>query len=183
MNPTAMTIQERPTLDAALMRQVDRSERVAVLYRARPLAAKLGLQLHPVPQEPPLLIPAWSDQGIARRIANWQPKLNGGTLLVAVQGESALGFGILGPTHEDGSAEVCALFVSAAARQLGVGTILFDRLEARAKEQGATSLLVYANPTGSAVDFYCKNGCQIIGLADKRIVSHLPWDVVFAKEI
>ncbi len=184
MKDIDIDIKEFQTIDYDIVKQVDRSEQVGILYRARPSSNNLGLELHRIKQEPMLSIPDWDDEGIKNRISKWQPELdNGGSLLVAWQDETAVGFGIIGPKHDNGSVELCALFVSSEARQLGVGKTLFDQLEKIAKGQGARSLLVYSNPTESSVDFYLKQQCQIIGLADKRVVSHLPWDVVFAKPL
>ena len=125
-----------------------------------------------------------NDEGIKNRISNWQLEIDkGGSILAALQGKRIVGFGIIGPKHEDGSVELCALFVSSDMRQSGVGTILFRQLEKIAKEQGASSLLIYSNPTGSSVDFYLKQNCEIVGLADKSLVPQLPWDVIVAKSL
>ncbi|MCB0195674.1 MAG: GNAT family N-acetyltransferase [Anaerolineae bacterium] len=167
-----------------LLKQVDRTERVEIVYGARLLSNRLGLVLQPIKQEPVMAIPPWSDEGIASRISNWQPEIErGGRLLMALAGKKAVGFGIVGGKHKDGSVELCALFVSSEARQAGIGTRLFQQLEKSAKAQGATSLFIYSNPTQSAVDFYRKQQCEIIGLADKRLVPHLPLDVIFAKPL
>ena len=104
-------------------------------------------------------------------------------VLAAFRGEKVAGFGLIGPKRADGAAELCALFVSSGMRQAGVGERLFEELLVRARQAGAGALLIYANPTASSVDFYRKQGCTIIGLADKRLVSQLPWDVVFARAI
>ena len=166
------------------MRQVDRSENVKAIYRGRPLDDGLGLRLQKVIQDPVITIPPWSEEGIARRIKQWQPEVGkGGHLLAASTNGKIVGFGLIGPRRTDGSIELCALFVSSEMRQAGVGTILFYQLEALAKEEKAKSLLIYSNPTASAVEFYRKQHCEIIGIADKRLVTHLPWDVVFAKSL
>ena len=175
-------IKKLPLLTDDIMKQVNRAEEVAFVYEARPTSNALGLELQRVKQEPVLSIPPWNDKGIKNRISKWQPEIdNGGSLLTAVQAEKIVGFGIIGPKQADGSTELCALFASSEARQMGVGTILFQQLEALAIGQGARSLLIYSNPTKSSVEFYLKQKCKIIGLADKRLVAHLPWDVVFAK--
>lgn len=177
-------VEERQTLDFDLMQQVNRAENVAALYQAHRSSGGLGLELQRIEQEPILAIPPWSEAGIRNRISKWQPEIdNGGCLVTAVQDTKTVGFGLIGPKQADGSVELVALFVSSGARRLGVGTILFERLEQKAKEQDARSLLIYSNPTASAVDFYLRQKCKIIGLADKQLVPHLPWDIVFAKSV
>jgi hypothetical protein len=177
-------IKQLQTIDAGVLKQVDRSENVKVMYAARPSSTGLGLELQPLKQDPAIAIPHWDDEGISIRLSIWQPQIEaGGTVLAALQEEKIVGFGIIGPKHQDGSVELCALFVSSEPRRSGVGLILFQRLEALAVKQDAESLLIYSNPTGSSVDFYRKQNCQIIGIADKRLVSHLPWDIVFAKPL
>lgn len=171
-------------IDYDILKQVDRTENVEFLYCARPLSNHLGLELQRINQDPVLVIPPWDDEGISRRISIWQPEIErGGSILAALQDKKIVGFGIIGAKHKDGSIELCALFVSSEARQLGIGTLLFQRLEKLAKKQRATSLLIYSNPTESAVDFYRKQNCEIIGIADKRLISHLSMDVIFAKPL
>jgi len=177
-------VRELQTIDYEVLKQVDRSERVASVYLACPTASGLGLELERVQQDPLIAIAPWDEAGIQKRISQWQPEVEkGGRIIAAIQDQKIIGFGIIGPKHPDNSAELCALFISSEMRNLGVGTILFTHLEKSAKAQGASSLLIYSNPTESAVDFYRKQNCKIIGIADKSLVSHLPWDIVFAKPL
>ena len=179
-----IVIKELKAINHEIMRQVDRSENVESVYVGRPLTSGLGLELQKIPQDPIMTLQPWSEEGIARRIQNWQPEIEkGGHLLAALNGDKVVGFGIIGPTQSDESIELCALFVSSEMRQSGIGSILFRQLEKIAKKETAKSLLIYANPTSSSVDFYRKQNCAIIGVVDKRLVSHLPLDVIFAKPL
>ncbi len=177
-------VDELVTIDPEIMRQVDRSENVERLYCGRQISNGLGLELQKTDQDPSIKIPSWSEEGIMKRIKKWQPEIEkGGHILAASKGGKIVGFGIIGPKQTDGSIELCALFVSSEMRQSGVGTILYHQLEGMAKKEKAKSLLIYSNPTESAVDFYRKQNCEIIGIANKSLVTHLPWDVVFAKPL
>lgn len=177
-------VKELQTIDYDVLKQVDRSENVRYQYSAVQSPTGFGLELQRTHQDPIIYIPSWDDEGIWNRISSWKPQLEkGGTILAAIQNKKIIGFGIIGPKHPDTSVELCALFISSEYRRTGAGTILFRALEEKARKQGGVSLLIYSNPTESSVDFYLKQGCEIIGLADKRLVPHLAWDVVFAKPI
>ncbi len=175
-------IKSYPSLNIDMLRQVNRQETVEAVYKARQLSDRTGLVLEKISLNPPDNIPDWDEAGMQRRVDSWKHEVEkGGYLLLAEQEGQILGFGLTGPKKQDGSIELVALFVSASVRRMGIGQVLFRELEAHAKDQGGKSLLIYANPTLSAVDFYLGQGCHLIGLAEKSLVTHLPWDVVFAK--
>ncbi|MEM7130573.1 MAG: GNAT family N-acetyltransferase [Chloroflexota bacterium] len=170
------------TIDVEIMRQVDRSEIVDGLYCGRQTSNGFGLELQKINQDPSIKIPSWSEEGMSSRSKKWQQEIEiGGHMLTASKAGKTVGFGIIGPKHADGSIELVALFVSSEVRKSGIGTLLFRQLEAMARMEKASSLLIYSNPTESAVDFYRRQNCEIVGIADKSLVTRLPWDVVFAK--
>ena len=181
-----MSIEMKPMAshEIALIGQVDRSETVEGLYLARLSADGVSLTLEYVPQDPPLRIPAWDASAVDRRVERWRPQIEqGGLAIGAFDADRLAAFAILGPTQSDASAELCALIVGAEHRRSGIGSRLMDEVETCASARGVKALFIYSNETQSAVRFYLKRGCRIIGLADKTLVKHLPWDVVFAKRL
>jgi GNAT superfamily N-acetyltransferase len=179
-----MTVRTMEVKDISLIGTVDRSETVAALYVARRSSDGLSLSLRRVEQDPPIARGPWSREGVERRLTEWRPQLErGGVLLGAFGDEQLVGFAILGPKRSDESAELCAIFVAAGHRRAGIGSLLMEEVERQARERGVRSLLVFSNPTASAVDFYLKQGCSIVSLVDKTLVRDLPWDVVLAKEL
>ena len=164
--------------------EIDRSETVAAHYAAERLPDGRTLALRRMPYNPPRRIKAWDESDIEHRAGLWKTQLEkGGLLLGAVDGQRLLGIAVLGPGSSDDSAELCALFVDAHHRRTGIGSPLMSDVEKHAKDRGIKSLFIYANPTSSAVEFYLSRDCKIISIVDKTLVTHLPWDVVFAKEL
>lgn len=170
--------------DISLIETVDRSEMVAALYIAQRSSDGLSLSLRRIEKDPPIARGPWSSEGVEHRLSEWRPQLEkGGVLLGAFGDEQLVAFAILGPKRSDESAELCAIFVAAGHRRAGIGSALMKEVEEQARERGVRSLLVFSNPTASAVDFYLKQGCSIVSLVDKTLVRDLPWDIVLAKEL
>lgn len=170
--------------DIERIKEVDCSQKVKAVYRAESSAKGLGLTLKRRAQNPPIEIPAWGKLGIRYRIERWRPQLEKGGLMVgAFEGERFVGFAILGPTYKDGSAELVALFIHADYRGSGIGASLMGEVESVADARGVKVLYVYSKPTGASVEFLIKHGFKVIGLLDKTRVVHLPWDIVFLKNL
>jgi ribosomal protein S18 acetylase RimI-like enzyme len=170
--------------DIERITEVDCSQKVKAVYRAQSTSKGLGLSLKRVSQNPPIEIPAWGKLGIRYRIERWRPLLEkGGLMMGAFDGERLVGFSILGPTYKDGSAEMAALFIHADYRGSGIGTSLMSEIESVSDARGVKVLYVYSKPTGASVEFLVRHGFRVIGLLDKTRVVHLPWDIVFLKDM
>ena len=102
-------------------------------------------------------------------------------MFAAEQDGRLAGFAILGPEQRDESVEMSALFVDAGRRGTGVGSRLFDMAAERSRERGHAAMVIHSNPTVSTVDFYMRRGAAVIGMLDRRVVSHLEGDVILAK--
>lgn len=112
----------------------------------------------------------------------WRKHLDqGGRLYGAFDGERLEGFCVLSAKRADGSIELVALFVDRDYRRKGIATKLMMWAEKQAVKMGAETMFLYANPTVSAVYFYCSAGFQIAGLISKTVVRSLPGDVVMVK--
>jgi len=170
--------------DIERIKEVDCSQKVKAVYRAQSTSNGLGLVLKRLAQNPPIEIPAWGKLGIRYRIERWRPQLEkGGLMMGAFDGERLVGFAVLGPTYKDGSAEMAALFIHADYRGSGIGASLMSEIESVSEARGVKVLYVHSKPTGASVEFLIRHGFQVIGLLDKTKVVHLPWDIVFLKDM
>lgn len=107
----------------------------------------------------------WEDyreQLLARPDAIHLPQEHVEMAFVAEREGKLLGFGLVLPL-DDGDAELDGLFVDPDAWGQAIGRALVEAAAERAREQGATTLRVIANPR--AVDFYTACGFQEQGSA------------------
>ncbi len=162
--------------------QVDRSETVTAEYVAVPSADGLSLTLTRVDYDAPINIGPWSQEGVERRIAEWTPRITcDGLILGGFRGERLVGFACVGPKFSDGSAELVAMFVDAAWRRSGIGSVLLGRAESWAVERGISVLFADSNSTASAVGFYLKHGFSVITLRNNSVIRHRDGGPVLAK--
>jgi putative acetyltransferase len=89
---------------------------------------------------------------------------DGAKLFVAVDGGSILGFSDYRAAQ---GRHRTAIYVRASAARSGVGTALFERAEAAAREGGATEIHVDASLV--AVPFYLANGFEEIGRGEHTL--------------
>ncbi len=67
------------------------------------------------------------------------------------------------PSLQPGLGWLVLLHVSNGQRRGGVGQALWNAATSVARNSGASAMYVSATPTGSAVQFYLKQGCQFAG--------------------
>lgn len=92
-----------------------------------------------------------------------------GEVVVAVDAaDRPLGVAALGDGGRPGLAEIALLFVRPAAMGQGVGRALFAALSARARQAGASELMILADPGAEA--FYRRMGAERIGVAPSDAV-------------
>jgi len=164
--------------------EVNREEQLEVEYVPKADGSGFGLTIERVERDQPRTIPPWSEQGVKARTNAWKKHLdNGGFLYGAFDRERLTGFILLGAKKADHSAEVVALFVDQDYRRSGIGQALMGWAEEKSLSLGVQSLYVYANPTGSAVDFYRRAGFEVAGLISKEVVISLPRDIILAKQL
>ncbi|MCA9982713.1 MAG: GNAT family N-acetyltransferase [Anaerolineales bacterium] len=179
-----MEYRELPPTDIDRIGEINRAELITGQYIVEPDKTGLGLVARLQTIDPPLQSPAWSEAGTARRITDWRPHLDaGGWLYGAFDGDRFAGFIILGPAHADHSAEIVALFIDRDYRRQGIGQVLMNWAEGKARKEGIKAIFLYANPTLSSANFYRKMGYQITGLIAHHIVASLPGDITMAKRL
>jgi predicted N-acetyltransferase YhbS len=69
------------------------------------------------------------------------------------------------------------LHVSRSYRNSGLGTQLFERAKAAARERGARQLYISATPSENTVNFYLRLGCAIAAEPDPELFELEPEDI------
>ena len=162
--------------DVALVGEIDRSEHVELQYAV--VDGRLT-------EQPPKMVdvPAWLKEGtgehtVAAHIEFCASVLDeGGVLLGAFAGGEVLGLAIVNPSFEPPRAWLAFLHVSRPHRRKGAAQALWNAAAELARDEGATSIYVSATPTGSAVGFYLRQGCELADPVHPELFAHEPEDV------
>jgi GNAT superfamily N-acetyltransferase len=142
--------------ELALVREIDRTERIGALYVQH--GAELELR------EGDFSAPPWSKDGVgehslaAQQTAVEEYVRAGGIALGAFDGERLVGIGVVLPHVRAGVAQLAYLHVSHGHRARGVGGRLCDELEEIARDAGDASMVVSATPSLNTVRFYERRG-------------------------
>ena len=128
-------------------------------------------------------IPTWTRDGGEHSVENLvgfcTPILErGATLLGAFDDDDELaGLAVVEPAFEPPRAWLALLHVSRPHRRRGAATALWAEAARLASSAGATSLYVSATPTGSAVGFYLRQGCELADPVHPVLFEHEPEDI------
>jgi GNAT superfamily N-acetyltransferase len=162
--------------DVRLVASIDRSEHVEVEYHV--IAGRLR-------QRPVTMVdvPPWDTEGDGPYSVAHQIQLctnlvrNGAILLGAFERDQVLGLAVVDPFFEPLMGWLAFLHVTAPARRRGAATALWDAAAGLARASGAQTLYVSATPTGSAVGFYLRQGCQLADPAHPALWVEEPEDI------
>lgn len=147
--------------DVGLLREIDRREQLEVGYTVE--SGKL------VSSETDAYVPPWEPSGsgdhtVRRLIAFCDPPLDRGAQLLGAFDEDAIvGMALVEPSLRPGLGWLALLHVSNGRRRGGVGQALWSAAASVARNSGDKEMYVSATPTGSAVQFYLKQGCRLAG--------------------
>lgn len=147
--------------DIGLLREIDRSEQLEVEYSVE------GGRL--VPTKTDLSVPPWDpsgsgDHSVRSLIDFCRPHLDeGAQLLGAFDDDAIVGMALVESALRPGLGWLALLHVSNGRRRGGVGQALWSAAVSVVRDSGANAMYVSATPTGSAVHFYLKQGCQLAG--------------------
>jgi ribosomal protein S18 acetylase RimI-like enzyme len=162
--------------DVALVGEIDRSEHVELQYTV--VDGRLV-------EQPPTVVdvPAWFREGtgdftVAAHIEFCTSAVQGGGVLFgAFAGTEVAGLAIVDPSFEADRAWLAFLHVSRRHRRQGVAQALWDAAAELARRGGATSIYVSATPTGSAIGFYLRQGCELADPVHAELFAHEPEDI------
>ncbi len=147
--------------DVGLLREIDRTEQLEVDYTVE--GGKL------VSTETDRYVAPWDpsgsgDHSVGHLIEFCGPHLEQGAQLLGAFGEEAIvGMALVQPSLRPGLGWLALLHVSNGWRRGGVGQALWTVAASVARNAGASAMYVSATPTGSAVQFYLKQGCRLAG--------------------
>jgi len=162
--------------DVELVRHIDRSEHVDEEY---------GVVEGRLRQRPVTIseIPGWESTGggahsFEDKIAFCRECLQrGGSLLGAYLGEEIGGLAVVEPSFEPSLARLSFLHVSRPHRRTGVGMALWTTAVRMARAGSAERLYVSATSTGSAVNFYLRQGCVLANPPHRALFALEPEDI------
>jgi N-acetylglutamate synthase-like GNAT family acetyltransferase len=129
-------------------------------------------------------VPPWDREGsgqfsVGSQIAFYASVVgDGATLFGAFDDDGELmGLATVHPTFEPSLAWLATLHVSRPHRRRGAASALWEAGLALAREAGARSIYVSANPTGAAVGFYLGRGCRLAEPAHPELLAREPEDI------
>jgi GNAT superfamily N-acetyltransferase len=178
--PGAIGIRRLARNELALIRGIDRSERIDALYvqRAGSLELLTGGDWS---------APAWSrdDEGehsvAAQRRACEELVDAGAIAFGAFTAGRLVGIGVVRPHLRPDIAQLAYLQVTRESRSRGVGGRLADELERLARDVGSATMVVSATPSANTVRFYLGRGYEPMAEPLPELVALEPEDVQLSK--
>lgn len=104
----------------------------------------------------------------------------GGTFYGAFEGETLTGAMVLESRfigRESDQLQLKFLHVSRRQRQSGLGSTLFEKATAKARQLGARRLYISATPSENTVHFYLRRGCRVTDDVDAALFELEPDDI------
>lgn len=141
-----------------LIGEIDRSERVTHAYRSE----AGSLVRYDVDWDIPDWYPGEGPHHVQTHIDDLRPVVDmGAVVLGAFSADEPAGIAVIVPRFEGTMAWLAFLHVSRPHRRSGVGGALWNEAVSLAGAAGADSMYVSAIPSGPAVDFYRRQGCEM----------------------
>jgi ribosomal protein S18 acetylase RimI-like enzyme len=177
----AVEIRRLERTELSLVGEIDRSERIDILYEQRgtELRARQGTWDSP----------AWDPDGDgehsveAQRHALEHYTDVGGIALGAFSGRQLVGIGVVVPHLRPGVAQLAYLHVSNGFRGTGIGGRLCDELELIARRASDAELVVSATPSAHTVRFYLGRGFVLTARPLPELLELEPDDVHMTKAL
>ena len=165
-----MIIKRLNRSDLNRLREIDRSEKVKILFRYEDGLLKT--------EKVDLDVPPWTENQMEKHMKALAAELeNGGILLGALDDDLLAGMALLGSKLRGENHDMLQpvfLRVSKDYRRRKVATRLFDEMCQLAREKRARSLYISATPSESAVGFYLSRGCELMDKVDEELYALEP---------
>jgi len=174
-------IQRLARAELARVGEIDRTERIDVLYEQR------GTEL--VARRGRWDAPAWDADGDgehsveAKRHDLEHHTDAGGIALGAMSGGRLVGIGVVVPHLRPAIAQLAFLHVSMEVRGAGIGSRLCDDLERIAGDAGDVEIVVSATPSENTVRFYMGRGFELMAQPLPELFALEPEDVHLSKRL
>lgn len=176
-----ITIRRLERGELARVGEIDRTERINVLYRQR--------GAHLVRIEGQFDASPWAAEGRDEHSVKHQREelrrlfARGATALGAFDGGRLVGIGVLLPHLRPGVAQLAFLHVGHGFRDRGVGGRLAAELERIAREAGDKRIVVSATPSEHTVRFYERRGFRPMAEPLPELLALEPEDVHLNKPL
>lgn len=176
-----MMIKELPHSELERLTEINREEQIQEAYEIKD--GKLEVQ------QVNWGVPDWPMEGpddfsMRGNFERWKPILGAeGVILVALEGETLVGFAILRPQLTKSMAQLAELHISHGYRGKGIGTKLIQEAFRLAKESGAKDMYVSSIPTKNTVDFYLKRGFSLAEEVHPELYELEPEDIHMVKPL
>jgi GNAT superfamily N-acetyltransferase len=168
-----VTIIQMKLEDSYKIRDIDRSERIDLIYRCKDGVLEEIKAGHECPN--------WNEDNYQEIISRYEYELtNGGTAFGAFDGDKLVGFGVLAHRlrgKENNQLQIDLMYVTREYRRQGIGRQIFDSLRKVAIEKGAKYLYISSTETESAVKFYLSCGSTITSEIDEELFEKEPFDI------
>jgi ribosomal protein S18 acetylase RimI-like enzyme len=162
--------------EVSLVATIDRSEHVDVEYAV--VDGRLTERPVTMAEVPPWEATGSGPHSVASKVAFCASVIaDGGALLGAFDAGAPAGFAVVDPSFEPRLAWLAFLHVSRPYRRQGAAQALWDEAVSLALAAGADSMYVSATPTGSAVGFYLRQGCQLANPPHPALFADEPEDI------
>lgn len=174
-NNGAMKVRVLPSDQLSIVAEIDRSEEIRIGYSV--VDGEL------VKRDGRWSVPPWDPVGVGEHsVAHMQTWLtpilgSGAILLGAFDGDQAVGMAVVQTDFKPDLAWLAALHVTREYRRHGVASALWMECARIARASGASSMYVSSAPTGSAVGFYLKRGCDLTPHPDPDLFACEPEDI------
>lgn len=175
----AIELRTLDRADVSRISEIDRSERIDVLY------AQQGSQL--VARHLRSDAPAWDPQGHGNHSVEAQARTleryldSGGTAIGAFAKDDLVGVAVVVPHLQPALSQLAYLHVSALFRATGIGSRLSERMEQIARAAGDSEMVVSATPSENSVRFYLGRGFQPMAKPLTELFRLEPADVHMCK--
>lgn len=174
-----ISYRELQIADAYKIKEVDRSERINLIYEVIDGKLKEIQAAHDCPN--------WSPQEIDSLVRRFRHELeHGGKAFGAFDQKRLIGFGVL--AHElrgknRDQLQIDLMYVSKEYRRKGIGKHIMNELSKVAKLRGAKFLYISSTETESAYNFYKRSGCEITDEVDEELFKLEPKDIHMIKKL
>jgi GNAT superfamily N-acetyltransferase len=178
---TAIEIRELARDELALVRDIDRTERIEVLY------VQQGTELVERPGE--FDAPAWYSDGDGEHSVAAQHRTlvgyvdHGGIAMGAFLDTRFVGIGVVVPHVRPSIAQLAYLHVTNGSRSGGIGSRLITDLESIARRAGDREIVVTATPSLNTVRFYRRHGYRPMATPLPELFELEPEDVHMSKPL
>jgi len=174
-----MIIREMKLEEAEKIKEIDRSEKINLIYEN----SDAGLKEVSTDHE----CPTWDTRELDQLLERFRIEITaGGIAYGAFENDCLIGFGVLGHKlrgKNKDQLQIDLMYVTRSFRRKGIGKQLMNELSKEAKNRGAKFLYISSTETESAVNFYQNCGSELTDEIDQELFDLEPNDIHMLKRL